>query len=111
MGASPPTEELTAKSGNRFLLRRRLCGKVKSRIPRELPCGESLRESRMREIRMSGLTRGEGIVISQLSFPPLLYRFHVAAKPGVQISFYSQNPAGTTLKKHCFALVAMKNIE
>ena len=29
MGASPPTEELTAKSGNRFLLRRRLCGKVK----------------------------------------------------------------------------------
>jgi hypothetical protein len=47
-----------------------------SRIPRELPCGESLRESRMREIRMSGLTRGEGIVILQLSLPPLLYRFN-----------------------------------
>jgi hypothetical protein len=41
-------------------------------LGRRTACGESLRESRIREIRTSGLTRGEAIVLRVV--PPLLYR-------------------------------------
>jgi len=43
---------------------------------------ECLHESRMREIRTSGSTRGEGRCCCLTSFPPLLYRLRVFAVKG-----------------------------
>jgi hypothetical protein len=72
-----PLRNPAVRLGTVLILDRGLAAELSRLCAGVLLGGESLRESRMREIRTSGLTRGEAIVLCIV--PPLLYRPHPTA--------------------------------